>query len=217
MHAATSLLLFALLRSSGPAARPVTDVTNDVVAAGLAALFFLHPVHVESYVWINGRSDLLAGFWLAALAFSLNQMSRAPREGLRPVLVLGLVAFLGASSKLPFAIAAVAAWLAWAIRTRAPQSRVAGSAIGVGIGAHLILRAVFAPFRGQLGASENVFSDPAIWLSVPRLTANGTGALLAFRAEAMQSMSWMLFGRWSTFEWLGLAIVLLVPLFLSYR
>jgi len=217
LHAATSLLLFALLRSSGPAARPATEVTSEVVAAGLAALFFLHPVHVESYVWINGRSDLLAGFWLAALAFSLNQMSRAPRRGLRPVFVLGLVAFLGASSKLPFAIAAVAAWLAWAIRTRAPQSRIAGSAIAAGIVVHLILRAIFAPFRGQLGASENVFSDPTIWLSLPRLAANGAEALLAFRAEAMQSLSWMLFGRWSTFEWLGLAIVFLVPLFLSYR
>lgn len=217
LHAATSLLVFALLRSSGPAARPVTDVTNEVVAAGLAGLFFLHPVHVESYVWINGRSDLLAGFWLAALAFLLNQMSRAPRQGLGPVFALGLVAFLGASSKLPFAIAAVAAWLAWAIRTRAPQSRSAGSAIGVGIGIHLILRAVFAPFRGQLGASENVFSDPAIWLSLPRLAANGSEALLAFRAEAMQSLSWMLFGQWSTLEWLGLAIAVLVPSFLSYR
>jgi len=217
LHAATSLLLFALLRRSGPAARPVEDGTNDLVAAGLAALFFVHPVHVESYVWINGRADLLAGFWLATLALSLNQMSRAPRQGLIPVFVLGLVAFLGASSKLPFAIAAVSAWLGWAIRTRAPQSQIAGSAIGVGIGVHLILRAVFAPFRGQLGASENVFSDPTIWLSLPRLAANGTEALLAFRAEAMRSLSWMLFGPWSTFEWLGLAITLLVPSFLIYR
>lgn len=69
----------------------------------------------------------------------------------------------------------------------------------------------------ELGASENVFSDPTIWLSLPRLAANGTAALLAFRAEAMQSLSWMLFGRWSTFEWLGLGVVLLVPSFLSYR
>jgi len=32
--------------------------------------------------------------------------------------------------------------LNWAIWTRAPQSRIVGSAIGVGIGAHLILRSV---------------------------------------------------------------------------
>jgi hypothetical protein len=217
LHAATSLLLFALLRRSDPAARPARDLTNDLAAAGLAALFFLHPVHVESYVWINGRSDLLGGFWLAVLAFSLNRMSKAPRQGLVPFFALGLVSFLGASSKLPFAIAAAAAWLAWAIRTRAPRSNTAGSAISVGIGVHLILRAVFAPFRGQLGASENVFSDPTIWLSLPRLAANGTETLLAFRTEAMRSLSWMLFGPWSTFEWLGLAIALLVLSFLSYR
>ena len=217
LHAGTSLLLFGLLRASGPAARPARDLTNDLAAAGLAALFFVHPVHVESYVWINGRSDLLGGFWLAALAFSLSQISRAPRGGLVPVLALGLVSFLGASSKLPFAIAALAAWLGWAIRTRAPQARIAGGAIGVGVGAHLILRAVFAPFRGQLGASENVFSDPTIWWSLPRLAANGTETLLAFRAEAMRSLAWMLFGPWSAFEWLGMAIALLVVSFLMYR
>lgn len=215
LHAVTSLLLFAILRSSGPIARPAKDHTKDIAAAGLAALFFLHPVHVESYVWINGRSDLLAGFWLAVLAFLLNRMRGSGRRGY--VAVLGLAAFLGASSKLPFAIAALAACLGWAIRTRAPQWRNAAGAIGFGIGAHLILRAIFAPFRGQLGASENVFSDPTIWLSLPRLAANGTETLVAFRGEAMRSLSWMLFGPWSMVEWLGLAIGLLVVSFLSYR
>jgi hypothetical protein len=131
LHAGTSLLLFALLRASGPAARPVKDLTNDLAAAGLAALFILHPVHVESYVWINGRSDLLGGFWLTALAFSLKQMSRATRQGLVPVLVLGFVSFLGASSKLPFAISALAAWLGWAIQTRALQVRSAGGRLAL--------------------------------------------------------------------------------------
>ena len=47
--------------------------------------------------------------------------------------------------------------------------------------------------------------------------ANGTETLLAFRAEVMQSLSWMLFGPWSMSEWLGLAIALLALLVLSYR
>jgi len=219
LHAATSLLLFGVFRSpalGGPSVQS-DGVTTDIVAAGLAALFFLHPVHVESYVWINGRSDLVAGFWLVALAYLLSKMSDAPRRGLGSVFAVGLVAFLGASSKLPFAIAAVAVWFAWATRTRAPQSRMAGSAIAAGVGVHLILRAVFAPFRGQVGASENVFSDPAIWLSIPRLVGKGTEALLTFPAEAMQSLSWVLFGPWATSDWLGLAIAVLVLSFLSYR
>jgi len=217
LHAATSLLVFALLRSQAPAESNGHEETNDIVAAGLAALFFLHPVHVESYVWINGRSDLLAGFWLVALAFWLTRMDAAPRRGLAQLFVLGFIAFLGASSKLPFAIAAVAAWLAWAMRTRAAQSRVAGSAIAGGITVHLILRAVFAPFQGQLGTSENVFSDPAIWSSVPKLVGKGTEALLSFPAEAMQSLSWVLFGPWSTADGTGLAATGLVLGFLTYR
>jgi hypothetical protein len=217
LHAATSLLLFVVLRSQPRAASDVDHATNDVVAAGLAALFFFHPVHVESYVWINGRSDLLAGFWLVALVFWLNQMHAAPRPGWLQPFVLALVAFLGASSKLPFAIAALAAWLAWASRRPAAQSRWAGSAIASGIAVHLVLRTVFAPFRGQLGASENVFADPDIWSSVPKLVGKGTAALLSFRAEAMQSLSWVLFGPWSASDWIGLAVALLGLGFLIFR
>lgn len=217
LHVATSLLLFAVLRSQSSDAPNADEATNDFMAAGLAGLFFLHPVHVESYVWINGRSDLLAGFWLVALAFSLNQMSVAPRRGRSQLLVLGVVAFLGASSKLPFAIAAVAVWIAWAIRTRQSQARLAGSAITAGIAVHLILRAVFAPFQGQLGASENVFTNPEIWLSIPKLVGKGTAAVFTFPAEAMQSLSWVLFGPWSTLDWLGLVAALLVLSFLTYR
>jgi len=217
LHAATSLLLFVVLRGQPLAGSKIDSSTNEIAAAGLAALFFVHPVHVESYVWINGRSDLLAGFWLAALVFWLSQMSQAPKPRWAQLFVLGLVAFLGASSKLPFAIAAVAAWLAWASRRPAAQSRWAGSAMASGIGVHLVLRAVFAPFRGQLGTSENVFADPEIWSSVPKLVGKGAAALLSFRAEAMQSLSWVLFGPWSTADWLGLALVLLSLAFLVSR
>lgn len=223
LHAATSLLLFAALRASRndvPGNAEQSAVVTEIVAAGLAALFFLHPVNVESYVWINGRSDLLAGFWLVALVFSLNQMSTtnaSSERRLAPTLVLGLIAFLGASSKLPFAIAAVAAWLAWAIRVPFRQSRIAGSAITAGVAAHLVLRAAFAPFRGQLGASENVFSDPEIWSSIPKLVGKGAEAMITLRAEAMQSLSWVLFGPWSAAEWLGLAVALFVLLILSFR
>lgn len=217
LHAVTSLLLFVVLRTQSPNASNTDPATNDVVAAGLAALFFLHPVHVESYVWINGRSDLLAGLWLVALVFWLSQMSAAPRPPWVQLFVLGLLAFLGASSKLPFAIAAVASWLAWANTRPAAQSRLAGSVIALGIGVHLVLRAVFAPFRGQLGASENVFADPEIWSSVPKLVGKGATALLSLRAEAMQSLSWVLFGPWSMSDWVGLAVVLLVLGFLVYR
>jgi hypothetical protein len=214
LHVATALLLFTVLREqSGDA----PTRTTDAVAAVLAALFFLHPVHVESYVWINGRSDLLGGFWLVALAFVLAapKNSSSPRVG--PALVVGVVAFLGASSKLPFVIAAGAVWLAWAVRERSAVHRVYGAAIALGVGAHFVLRMVFAPFRGQLGTSGNILLDTGVWLSLPKLMGKGTEALLTFRAEAMQSLSWTLFGPWSFADWVGLAVTVFVLLFLARR
>lgn len=218
LHALTTVLLYFVLRATSSSPRkPHGQAVNDFVAAGFAALFLVHPIHVESYVWINGRSDLLAGFWLVALMFSLNQWNEHFRPGRSQLCILAALAFLGASSKLPFAIAAVAAWLGWAIRTRAPQSRRAGSAITAGIALHLVLRAFFAPFKGQLGASGNVFTDLYVWSAAPKIIGKGASAILSLRAEAMQSLSWALFGAWSLPEWLGLLLVVIVILFLTYQ
>jgi hypothetical protein len=62
LHVATAASLYVLLlrRVSNHGWRHA-----DGAAFVLAALFLLHPVTAEAYVWINGRSDLLAGFWLA--------------------------------------------------------------------------------------------------------------------------------------------------------
>jgi len=36
----------------------------------VAALFAVHPLHVESVVWVSERKDLLSGFWgLLSLVF----------------------------------------------------------------------------------------------------------------------------------------------------
>jgi hypothetical protein len=214
LHAATALLLFAVLRQ--PNDEAPTQVI-DAVAGVLAALFFLHPVHVESYVWINGRSDLLGGFWLVALAFVLAKARDSLSFRVGPTLVVGLVAFLGASSKLPFVIAAGAVWLAWSVRERLGARRVYGAAIALGVGAHLILRMVFAPFRGHLGTSDNILLDTGVWLSLPKLMGKGMEALLTFRSEAMQSLSWVLFGPWSFGDWAGLAVTVFALVFLQRR
>ena len=118
--------LFAVLRQPNDEAPPSDH--QRLLQRSLAALFFLHPVHVESYVWINGRSDLLGGFWLVALAFVLAKAKDSSSSRVGPTLVVGLVAFLGASSKLPFVIAAGAVWLAWSVRERLGARRVYGAA-----------------------------------------------------------------------------------------
>jgi protein O-mannosyl-transferase len=53
-HAANSILLFLLLRSlTGACWR----------SAAVAALFALHPLHVESVAWVSERKDVLSGFF----------------------------------------------------------------------------------------------------------------------------------------------------------
>ena len=57
LHIANTLLLFLLFRS-------LTADTGR--SAWVAALFAVHPAHVESVAWVAERKDLLcAGFWLA--------------------------------------------------------------------------------------------------------------------------------------------------------
>lgn len=54
IHAVTTLLLFALL----------LKITGDLwPSAFVAFVFGLHPLHVESVVWISERKDVLSGFF----------------------------------------------------------------------------------------------------------------------------------------------------------
>jgi protein O-mannosyl-transferase len=69
LHAAVSLLLFALVRSIG----------GSLFAAGVAGIAFaVHPVHTEAVTGISGRPELLAaGFFL--LAMHLHRLAPGAR------------------------------------------------------------------------------------------------------------------------------------------
>jgi hypothetical protein len=207
LHVATTVLLFAALRRQFlEDVDPAGKRGATTVAALLSALFFLHPVHAEAYVWINGRSDLLAGFWLAAMVFWLSEASDDSSDRALPVILVALMGFLGAGSKLPFVIAAAVAWLAWSLRERPARRRAYGVAIAVGVAVHAVLRASFAPFRDLVG--DVVSFDVGVWRALPKLFVHGMAALLSLRAEAMQSLSWVLFGPWTPLH--GFSLVLLV-------
>lgn len=61
-HIAATLLLFAALRSM---------TGRDVESGLVAAVFALHPLHVESVAWVSSRKDVLvaAGWWAATWAY----------------------------------------------------------------------------------------------------------------------------------------------------
>lgn len=212
LHIATGALLYVgLLRQESPNDRP----SSSTVMLVLTGIFLLHPVAVEVYVWINGRSDLVAGFFLAALAVVL---SRSWTDWRWQAFVIAVLAFLGAGSKLPFVVAAVALWLGLSYRLPDRSSRWrAGVPLFAGIGVYLILRWIYVPFLERFGAAESILVNGSVWAATPQLLAKSADALLAFRAEAMQSLAWELHRPWSPGEWVGAAALLASGFGLAWR
>jgi tetratricopeptide (TPR) repeat protein len=92
LHTANVLLLFALLKRLSHSHWP---------SVAVAALFALHPLHVESVAWVAERKDLLSGlFWLATLWFYAGY--RQSGRTLQYLLALG--AFCGGLLSKPMVI-----------------------------------------------------------------------------------------------------------------
>ena len=103
-HVGSTLLLFHLLRKTTKATWP---------SAFVAAMFAIHPLHVESVAWIAERKDVLSTFfWIAT---TLAYASWTERGG-HARYVLGLVLFaIGLLSKpmlvtLPFTLLLLDLW-----------------------------------------------------------------------------------------------------------
>ncbi len=83
LHAANALLLFLVLRGLTGALWP---------GALVAALFAVHPLHVESVAWAAERKDVLSTFWalLTLMAWLAWLRTPAPRRYLRAVAAFAL-------------------------------------------------------------------------------------------------------------------------------
>lgn len=86
-HIANTLLLFWLLQKTTSAVGP---------SALVAALFALHPLHVESVAWVAERKDLLCGlFWMLTILAYIHYTTRPSTARFLLVIlsfVLGLMA-----------------------------------------------------------------------------------------------------------------------------
>ncbi len=104
LHLANTLLLFAVLRGmTGALWR----------SAAVAALFAVHPAHVESVAWVAERKDVLSAlFWILAMAAWTGY---ARRPSLSRYLLAALMMILGLMAKpmvvtLPFALLLLDVW-----------------------------------------------------------------------------------------------------------
>jgi hypothetical protein len=104
IHGASVLLLYRFLRAA-------TGAPYRSLFA--AALFAVHPMHVESVAWIAERKDLLAGFFfLLALVGWLRHL-RAPSPGRYGAVLLALAASLLSKPMavtFPFVLLLLDAW-----------------------------------------------------------------------------------------------------------
>jgi Flp pilus assembly protein TadD len=82
VHAANTVLLFLLLRGATGAVWR---------SAFVAALFALHPLHVESVAWVAARKDLLSAFFFLLTLLAYVRFARRPSPA-RYGLALGLFA-----------------------------------------------------------------------------------------------------------------------------
>jgi tetratricopeptide (TPR) repeat protein len=105
LHAINTLLLFLVLRS----------MTGDLwPAAFAAALFGVHPLHVESVAWVAERKDVLSGLFFMLSLAAYAGYSRRPFSIFRYLLVTVLFA-LGLMAKpmlvtLPFVFLMLDYW-----------------------------------------------------------------------------------------------------------
>ena len=104
IHALSTLLLFVVL----------ARMTGNVWASALvAALFAVHPTHVESVAWIAERKDVLGGFFWILTMWAYVRYAAAPSAGRYAAVVAALVA--GLLSKpmvvtLPFVLLLLDVW-----------------------------------------------------------------------------------------------------------
>ena len=104
IHTAASFLLFFVL----------SGMTNSLWASALvAALFAIHPIHVESVAWVSERKDVLSGFFWILTMGAYAHYARHPT--LRRYLLVVLSLVMGLLSKpmtvtLPFVLLLLDYW-----------------------------------------------------------------------------------------------------------
>ena len=211
LHVLTAWLLYVGLAKSDGQRR------LDAVAAWLAALFLLHPVGVEAYVWINGRSDLVAGVLLAVLVVLRPGRTPVSAAAMAGWLAIG---FLGTAGKLPFAAAGLFLWTGAWLRQEKEARRGAQAALALslcgGIGLFVVLRSLHTPLADHVGSAFSAGSV-ALWTPAPKLTAEAVQALISLRASAMRSMAWTATQGWSVGQVVSAVALLLAVVGLVWR
>ena len=106
LHAAAAILLFLVLR----------QMTGELWPSALvAALFAIHPLHVESVAWVAERKDVLSGLFFMLTSGGLRGLRAAARSRCCRYLLVTVLFALGLMAKpmlvtLPFVLLLLDYW-----------------------------------------------------------------------------------------------------------
>lgn len=176
------------------------DVPALPWAAMVGVWMVLHPGIAEAHLWINGRSDVLAGLCLALLALLLAR-DPTPR-------VYGAVAVLGALgcwSKETFLVAALALLVCEALGPRGHRASLLAGAGGVATG-WLARSWVVADVGGS--SSGGLLQDSQLWGWLPRGVALAAKTLFVPTGQTMRALSFELQQPVGLGDVLGVAVML---------
>ena len=199
LHAATGILVFLL----------VLEFAEMRVAWLTAALFIVHPLHVEAVAWMTGVSEVLAG---ALMVLSLYTLMRARSQGRWLLAVSYLAAVLSFFTKetalaLPLMAALLVGIRAWPFFTLAAGSlAVRFLAIGF-VAARLTPRPLWGHLR-IVAITALQYGQKMIWPwpVAPEYDYHYAGAAWVAFAVGCAGVAWL---AWR-YAHLRLAILLLV-------
>ncbi len=168
--------------------------THRSIAVAAGALFALHPVGIEAYGWINGRSDVLAGACLAWLAYAARSQANLRMRAL--CFSLALAAVL---SKETAFVAVLGMLIAEALSSRGATFRetlvrarpavvagVAGAAAAVGV------RAIAVGLSSAGAGAMLLTYESQPVTRVARLWAVALQTLVIPAPRTMKSLAWEL-------------------------
>ena len=172
LHAVNSLLLFLLLcRLTGAVVR----------SAVVAAVFALHPLHVESVAWVAERKDVLSTlFWMLTLYLYAGYVERPGLSRYIPVVICFLLGLMAKPMlvTLPLVMLLLDRW---------PLARVAGWCSGYGNNAqrsfwYLIKEKIPFVVLAALSCCVTVYSQQAAMTSLVSnpLSARVANAVVAY-------------------------------------
>ncbi|MBM4318959.1 MAG: hypothetical protein FJ125_03140 [Deltaproteobacteria bacterium] len=219
LHLVTLLLLGLLATRRGSISWP---------AGLLLGIFAFHPALGEAYLWINGRSDVLAGAALAATALLLQRSVEGGEEGGRrraaAAAALGMVLLGGALAKetfLPAAFFLLAATIfagaPWVAGLARRARLVLPAMVMLAIAAAAMLGARAATMdtsaAGPPGTGSALSLLTPLLGRAPRLLALGAETLALPVPRTMRLLCWELAQPWSAAQ-LALVIALALLAFL---